>query len=442
MPLAISLRDRVDSEVRGQAQSQADVVAATSAELLGPAQRRNLDRLVGISAGTVRGRVIVVDRSGSLLADSASGAPLGSNYRGRPEVATALSGTSEQVQRHSNTLGAEILATAVPVIRGGRAVGAVRITQSVAAVHRAVKTSILDLALLAGVVLVLGMAAGALIAQQVARPIRKLDDAARAVAQGDLDATVAIEGSSEQRSLARTFNEMTRRIKRLLRVQEDFVADASHQLRTPLTGLRLRLEALRDRVEKDDPAASELDAGMREIDRLSGMVDELLILSRAGERELPGEPMDLGEAVKRAGERWRSTAAEHGIDLVTDLDGRPGRPLCTRGDLDRAIDALIENAITYSGGDSTVTVSAGPDRVAVRDQGPGLEPGEEEGVFERFRRGSAGRRVSGGTGLGLAIARELAREWGGDVKLKNRAGGGLEATIMLDPERQGREWSG
>ncbi|MGZ8667339.1 MAG: sensor histidine kinase [Solirubrobacterales bacterium] len=441
MPLAISLRDRVDSEVRGQARSQADVVAATSAELLGPAQRGKLDRLVGISASTVRGRVIVVNGSGALIADSTSGARPGSDYSGRPEVAAALRGRSEQVQRHSDTLGAEILATAAPVIRHGRPVGAVRVTQSVAAVHRAVKTSILDLALLAGVVLVLGMAAGALIAQQVARPIRKLDDAARAVAHGNLDATVAVEGSSEQRSLAKTFNEMTRRIKRLLRVQEDFVADASHQLRTPLTGLRLRLEALRERLGTADPAASELDAGMQEIDRLSGMVDELLILSRAGERELPGEPMDLGAAVERAGERWRSTAAERGIELLIGRDGAPGRPLCTPADLDRAIDALLENAIRYSAAGSTVTVTAGPDRVAVLDQGPGLEADEEEAVFERFSRGSAGRRVTGGTGLGLPIARELAREWGGDVNLENRPGGGLAATITLDPDTQDRDWS-
>jgi len=439
VPLAISLRDRVDSEVRGEAQSQADVVAATSAELLGPSQRSKLERLVHVSASTVRGRVIVVDQRGSLLADSASGVRLGTSYRDRPEVSIALSGGSEQIQRKSLTLGAEILATAVPVINRGRPAGAVRITQSVAAVHRAVKTSILDLALLAVVVLVLGMAAGALIAQQVARPIRKLDATARAVAGGDLDATVTVEGSSEQRSLARTFNEMTQRIKRLLRVQQDFVADASHQLRTPLTGLRLRLEALRDRARDDDPTAAELDAGMREIDRLSHMVDELLILSRAGERELPGEPMDLGSAIRRAAERWQKTAGDRGIALETRSVDEPGRPVCTRSDLDRAIDALLENALHYSPPGSTVMIAAGRDRVEILDDGPGLAPGEEQSVFERFRRGSAGRRVTGGTGLGLPIARELAREWGGDVTLENRAEGGLRATVLLDPERIGAE---
>jgi signal transduction histidine kinase len=151
--------------------------------------------------------------------------------------------------------------------------------------------------------------------------------------------------------------------------------------------------------------------------------------------------MDLGAAAERAGERWRSTAAERDIELLIGRDRTPGRPLCTPADLDRAIDALLENAISYSGAGTTVTVTAGPDRVAVLDQGPGLQAGEEEAVFERFSRGSAGRRVAGGTGLGLAIARELAREWGGDVNLENRPDGGLAATIRLGPDTQDREWS-
>lgn len=436
MPLAVSLRDRVDSEVRGQARSQADVVAASASELLGPAQRQGLLGLVHVSAASVRGRVIVVDRHGRLLADSA-GAPAGRSYADRPEIRTALRGHGEQITRNSQTLGADILATSVPVLSHGRTDGAVRVTQSIAAVHKAVQTSILDLAALAGVVLLLGMAAGAVVAQQIARPIRRLDRAARNVATGDLDSTVAVEGSTEQRSLARAFNEMTRRIKRLLRVQQDFVADASHQLRTPLTGLRLRLESLGERLGGEGPEAGELEAAMREIDRLSLIVDELLVLSRAGEHELPGERVELGDAVARATERWRRSAEERSIELEVRGGGEPAHTWCATHDLGRSIDALLENALRYSPTGSTVTIEAGPGLVEILDRGPGLEPGEEESVFDRFSRGSAGRRGPGGTGLGLPIARELTRQWGGEVTLSNREGGGTRASISLPPDADG-----
>ncbi len=432
VPLAVSLRDRVDSEVKGQARSQADVVAATASELIDPPQRGGLRRLARISAESVRGRVIVVDASGRLLADSA-GAPAGRSYASRPEIRAALAGNGEQISRSSSTLGAEILATAVPVLEHGRAAGAVRITQSVAAVNRAVRTSILDLAALAAVVLLLGLAAGALIARQIAKPIRRLDGAARRVAEGELDTAVAVEGSSEQRSLGRAFNEMTQRIRRLLRVQQDFVADASHQLRTPLTGLRLRLENLAARPAGDAATAAELEASMREIDRLSQIVDELLILSRAGEHELPGERVDLGDAATRAAERWRQSARERGIEIEAESDGA-AEAWCARPDLDRSIDSLVENALRYSPAGSAVTIAAGPGRVEVLDRGPGLEPGEEDAVFERFSRGSAGRHGPSGTGLGLPIARELTRQWGGDVTLANRGRGGLRAVIEV-PER-------
>ncbi len=430
MPLAVSLRDRVDAEVKGQARSQADVVAASASELLDPRQRPALRNLVRVAADSVRGRVIVVNRRGRLLADSA-GAPAGSSYAGRPEVDAALKGHGEQITRDSRTLGAQILATSAPVLSHGATEGAVRVTQSVAAVHGAVKTAILDLAALAGIVLLLGLAAGAVVAQQIARPIRRLDRAARSVATGDLDTTVAVEGSSEQRSLARAFNEMTERVKRLLRGQQDFVADASHQLRTPLTGLRLRLEGLAERSREGDPSAAELEAALAEIDRLSLIVEELLVLSRAGEHDLPGEEVDLDAAARRAAERWRHTAEERAIAIEVGAAAEPAPVWCAAHDLDRSIDALLENALRYSPAGSTVRIELAPGRIEVLDRGPGLEPGEEEAVFERFRRGSAGRKGSGGTGLGLPIARELTRTWDGDVTLAPREGGGTVATISL-----------
>ena len=432
MPLAVSLGDRVDAEVRGQARSQADVVAASASELLAPASRPTLRNLVEISAESVRGRAIVVDSRGRLLADSA-GAPPGRSYANRPEVRAALSGRGEQITRDSKTLGAEILATSAPILEHGRPAGAVRITQSVAAVHHAVRTSILDLSALGLVVLLLGLVAGALIAQQIARPIRRLDLAARRVASGDLETTVEVRGTTEQRSLARAFNEMTHRVKRLLRSQQDFVADASHQLRTPLTGLRLRLEGLGERFREEGPVSSELDAATREVDRLTAIVAELLILSRAGEHELPATTVDLGETARRAAERWHHTAEERDIELETRFEAEGQSIDCAGPDLDRALDSLVENALRYSPAGSTVAIAVRAGGIEVLDEGPGLEPGEEQAVFERFSRGSAGRRGPSGTGLGLPIARELARQWGADVILSNRSEGGLRAVIEVAP---------
>ena len=431
VPLALSLGARVNSEVRSQAQGQADLVAATAADLLAPARRGDLQKLARSAASSVRGRVIVVDSAGKALADSAGSELLGTSYAERPEIASALHGRQLQIQRSSHTLGEQILATAVPIIHGAATVGAVRVTQSVAAVHAAVRRSVLGIGLIGLVVLALGLAAGAFIAAQIARPLGRLERVAQRVAGGDLDARATVEGSREQRSLAESFNEMTDRVARLLDGQRAFVADASHQLRTPLTGLRLRLEEARANGVSD-AAAAEIDAGTGEVDRLARIVDELLVLSRAGEREQPGEAIDLRDIADSALERWHASAAERGIAL--ELAGRPdtdNQAWCARGDVDVALDALVENALRYSPTDTVVTISSAPGRIEVRDQGPGIAAYEQDAIFERFHRGTVGRLGPSGTGLGLNIAREIAREWGGEVTLENRDGDGGGAIAAL-----------
>ena len=304
-------------------------------------------------------------------------------------------------------------------------VGAVRVTQSVDAVNRATRRVTIGLIAIGGLVLVLGLAAGAVIAGQVAGPVRRLDQAARRVAEGDLSARAKVEGSTEQRRLARTFNDMTSRLERLVSSQREFVADASHQLRTPLSGLRLRLEEARA-ATADPDAHEEIDGGLRELDRLSAMVSELLVLSQAGEADAPPEELDLCDAARRAEARWDGAAGGRVRSSGTPFDG-----LVPPADLDRALDALIENAIHYGNGEVEVHARAGA--IEVLDRGPGLAVTELDAVFERFHRGAAGRAGPNGTGLGLPIARELARRWGGDVELANRDGGGARATITVPP---------
>lgn len=429
VPLAINLRARVNAEVRTQAQAQADLVAATAADMLLNPDGTELGTLARTAASSVRGRILIVNATGFVLVDSAGSAQVGSSYASRPEIKAALAGHQVQVQRSSKTLGQEILATAVPIIRHGRPVGAVRVTQSVRAVNSAVQRAIVGLAILGAVVLALGLLAGAVIAAQVVRPIRRLEQIARRVAGGDLHARAKLEGSREQRSLAGSFNDMTERIAELLRRQQEFVADASHQLRTPLTGLRLRLEEAK--ALEGDPSTAEFDAAIAEVDRLSHTVDELLALSGAAERQLVASAVDLHSIAASAVERWRAHAHESGMAIEHRRDSDAALARAAGPDLERALDALIENSLRYSPAGSTVTVFSAPSRVEVRDRGPGISDAERELVFERFHRGESGRAGPPGSGLGLAIARELARDWGGDVKIAPRPDGGTTAVLSL-----------
>jgi len=152
------------------------------------------------------------------------------------------------------------------------------------------------------------------------------------------------------------------------------------------------------------------------------------VLSRTGEREGKGEEVDLAEAAADARRRWERAAGAREIALDAAHDGA-GSVFVSRADLDRAVDAVLENAIHYTPRGGHVLVRASGATIEVLDDGPGLAPGEEDDVFGRFHRGRAGRSGASGTGLGLPIARELMRAWGGDATLANRPEGGARATL-------------
>lgn len=429
LPLTITLQRRAGAELETRALIQAQGIAAAidpqdvdDPERLGP--------IVGQASSQVGGRVIVTDAEGILLADSEGPAEIGTFFAtdGRPEVGRALDGTPNSVIRDSQDLSEDIMATAVPIRDEGRIVGAVRITTSVQHVNDHVRNVTIGLlaigvaALLAGLLLAFGLA------RSLSLPLTRLAGAARRLGSGDLSTRAEdVGGASEIEDLGRSFDEMAGRLERTVRAQREFVANASHQLRTPLTGMKLRIEsAIAETGDAD--ARRQLVAAEREVDRLSAIVDRLLQTSRSIEEGKPSQ-VDLGDAVSRAVARWAERAERSETTLATQ--GAGGTAQGDPADVDQILDNLIHNAISYAPG--RVTVEAGRrdarEVLAVQDAGPGIRGEDLSRITERFYRGRGS--PSGGSGLGLSIARDLAEKWGGSLEVTSTPGEGTRVEVTL-----------
>lgn len=374
------------------------------------------------------GRVVVVDAQGRALVDSESQG-VGGDFSTRPEIAAALEGSVATGTRHSSTLGTDLLYVAVPVASGGVVHGAARITYPTSEVDARVRRYWLILAAIAAVVLAVAVALAGGFARWIVRPLTRVEEAAGEVAAGNLSVRVPAAGPPELRRLAGSFNEMVVKLEALLHSQEQFVADASHQLRTPLTALRLRLENLTP--EGEPTADDEIESALDELERLSALVDGLLTLARADRAASTPVDVDISAALDERVDAWSALAEEQHVQLRAHVDGRP-HALVTPGRIEQVLDNLLANALDVSPDSSTIDVTAtragGSVEVRVQDRGPGMSKEELEHAFDRFWRGGSDE---GGFGLGLAIVRRLVAADGGEIELRQREGGGLEAIVRL-----------
>lgn len=419
------LAARVERDAATLASLAEDTVEAGAARSELPALKALVERY----AEDTDARVVIVDNRGLGLIDSKSHTDDRRSFASRPEFEAALQGDVASGVRRSGTLGYDIFYVAVPIASGGVVHGAVRITYPMSEIERRVRNYWLALAGIAAIVLAVATLVGISFARWIRRPLAGLERAAAEAGAGDLSARAPVpDAPPELRQLTLQFNDMVARVDGLVAAQRDFVADASHELRTPLTALRLRLENLERHV--DEGGRDGLDAAGAEVERLSGLVDALLVLARADAGAAPGEVLDLVAAVRERVDVW-AVAAERDVRLRFEFD----TPVRARAGSDRVaqvVDNLVANALRHAPDGSAVTVAvrrAGRDcALYVRDEGEGMSAEQKARAFDRFWRADAAQR---GSGLGLAIARRLVAIDGGTIELRDASGGGLEAVVLL-----------
>jgi signal transduction histidine kinase len=379
-------------------------------------------------------RVVVTDGNGVAVAVSGDEARRGVDYSTRPEIAAALTGNPTSGRRASATLGSDLVYVAVPVLSGAQLVGVVRLTYPASTIDDRISAKVRGILVVGLISLVTAALAAALMATSIVRPLRRLQRATEHVAAGDFESRAVIdEGAPEIRGLATSFNVMTERIATLVERQRSFAGDASHQLRTPLTALRLQLERAAAILESDPVSARDhIEAAGEETERLQRLVEGLLMLARADQADVTPDTIAVADVVSERAAIWAPLADERGVS-VTAEEIADITALAVPGALEQIIDNYIDNALNAGATGNKITLSAvGDERwvtVHVMDRGPGMATDQLRHAFDRFWRAASASH--GGSGLGLAIVRQLAEASGGAVALVNRDGGGLDASVRL-----------
>jgi two-component system, OmpR family, sensor kinase len=279
-----------------------------------------------------------------------------------------------------------------------------------------VKHEIVEGGLLA---MVIAFAIGYVSAQQVARRLNRIEVAARKIADGDFGTRIPVDSSGQLGRLARAFNEMQRRLAELDGARKQFVANASHELRTPIFSLGGFVELLEDEDPSPEERAEFVHTMREQIERLTKLTTDLLDLSQldAGAIVVRSESVDLSALARDVAREFGPRADRRGSRLELR---RASHPVIARADPERVRQItriLLDNALTHTPEGTKVTVTANSVNrrveLTVSDEGPGIPQRAQGRIFERFYTAETG----GGSGLGLAIARELAQRMRGRISI-------------------------
>jgi signal transduction histidine kinase len=432
VPLAVAFEDQRTTEATTELERDALAIGDLVEDDLERGETAALAGAVAEYQADQGARAVIVDPAGTVLADSEPtadvGEPVGRSFATRPEIVEALAGKVTTVTRHSDTLGETLLIVAAPVRSGVRVLGAVRVSRSREEIDEEVLRYRLALAGIA--VLSIGgcIGLGYAVGRWATGPLAGLQRAASRLERGDLDSRAPLGvGPPEVREVSASFNAMAERLAVLVRSSQDFAADASHQLRTPLTAVRLRL----DNLAATSGDGAEVDAILGDIARLEQTIDALLAFTRLDRQPTQPAAIRVGEALRERAEVWGPSAEEVEVTVETIDDEVLGARIeFDPNHLEQVLDNLIANALEASPPGSTIELWArgrGDEvEVHVTDHGAGLDELDRERAFDRHW----GMRA-GGTGLGLAIVERLCSNNRATVTLEEAPGGGVDAVVVV-----------
>jgi two-component system sensor histidine kinase MprB len=337
-----------------------------------------------------------------------------------PHTRAVAAGAARQFLSDDRVPGDHVRVLTAP-LEGGGAVQLARSLESTDAVLARLRWVLLAL-VVGGIALAALL--GRLAARHLVAPVARVTDAARHIAQTeDLGRRIEVTSADEVGELAARFNAMLDTLEGSIAAQRQLVADASHELRTPVTSLRTNIEVLAE-SELDPAERARVVADVQaQAEELSALVGDLIELARGDEVAPALEDVRLDALVSEAIERARRHAPGvefHAVLEPAVVEGVPDR-------LARAVNNLLDNAARHG---TRVEVRTGPAGLTVRDDGPGIEPADLPHIFDRFYRG-AGARGRAGSGLGLAIVRQVADQHGGSVAATNSPDGGAEFSLHL-----------
>ncbi|MGH3471831.1 MAG: histidine kinase dimerization/phospho-acceptor domain-containing protein [Nocardioidaceae bacterium] len=375
IPFAVLAQRHERDLTTNQAQREAAGLAAVVSEAVEHGHASDLGSISASYQARTGGEVSITDAAGRLVATSSKDGDEDVAGDERGLLQAALAGGSASV--FTSDEGKPWVSAAVPISADGQAQGAVLLGVGASSTEGRIHAIWLALAAFGAGVLVLTAIVGMLMARSLALPLARLESAVTRLGDGDLSARAREDaGPPQVRSLAAQFNHMAARLAELVDAEARFVADASHQLRSPLTALRLRLENLE--AGSGGAAGDGLAAAGREVQRLSRVVDGLLTLSRTGGAELDQAQVDVQAVIDERCDAWSALAEERGVELAAVVgERRPIETWLVPGDLDQILDNLLANALDVSsqGGRISVDiidVDPGHLEVHVVDEGPGM----------------------------------------------------------------------